>query len=232
MKRDMKRVVPLQERIILALDLPSREPLTELLSLLSPLCGFYKVGLELFLAAGWAATEDIKRLGHKVMLDLKFHDIPQTTERAMRQLRGRGIDYATVHADAAAGALAGRQEDTPKILAVTLLTSVQQNEDAERVVLRRAESALRLGCDGLVASACEAALLRKEFGEEFILVTPGIRNRSGNDGNAGNDDQQRTATARQAIKAGADHLVIGRPVMLAKDPRQVLYDIQKSIAKK
>ena len=214
----------MEERIIVALDLDNAAKAKEWLALLSPEANFFKVGLELFLAGGWPVIEEIQQRQGRVMLDLKFHDIPNTTERAARQLNGRGIDLMTVHADSAAAALAGRQGRKPYVLAVTLLTSVAVDAQVARAItLRRAEDALKAGCDGLVAAASEAAAIRREFGSDFILVTPGIRDRQFD------DDQQRTARAREAVAAGADYLVVGRPILTAPEPLVALRRIKRQI---
>ena len=220
----MKNAIPIEERIIIALDLASVAKTRDWLALLQPETRFFKIGLELFLAGGWQIIEEIQQQHSRVMLDLKLLDIPNTVERAVRQLNNRRLDLITVHAASAAAALAGRQGSNPCVLAVTLLTSVAVDGQAAReLTLRRAESALKAGCDGLVAAPSEAAALRQEFGQDFILVTPGIRDRPID------DDQQRTAGAREAISAGADYLVVGRPILTAPDPLAALRRMKQRV---
>lgn len=225
--------IPLEERIIFALDVADPRTAFELVDRLSGRIRFFKVGLQLFFAGGWPVVEHIVRLGCKVMLDLKLHDIPATVELAVRQFADRGITYTTVHGygPVVEAALAALTE--VRILAVTVLTSfaadqlseLQYQGTVEDLVLQRARTALGLGCHGVVCSAREAALLRSYLGTEFILVTPGIRP-SGADLN----DQQRVATPGRAIADGADHLVIGRPIRDAADPDATIAAIQREIA--
>ena len=190
--------------------------------------GWYKVGLELFTADGPAALALLKARQKNIFLDLKLHDIPNTVARAVRAAAAHDVAMLTVHAlggeamlKAAVEAAKTTGEKAPKIIAVTILTSHSQDDLAAIGVQRKisdqvlalAELALKCGVDGLVASVNEARLLRKNFGHDFILVVPGIR-----PAGAENKDQKRVATPAMAVKAGADYLVVGRPIIDAPDP--------------
>ncbi len=235
--------VPLRERLIFALDLPSPAEAQRWVERLEPQVGFFKVGLELFVAGGLPVVDWIVGRGHKVMLDLKFHDIPATVGRAVRLLTGHGITFATVHGrdgvvEAAVAARGDRGDRSDSgalgILAVTVLTSTPNyrlNSKGEAVtegrledlVLSRAGLAVSKGCSGVVCSGREAPMLRRELGEGFVIVTPGIRPA------AGGDDQVRVTTAGQAIANGADHVVVGRPIRDAQDPLAVAVAMQEEI---
>lgn len=225
--------IPATERIIFALDFPTAHEAQKWIDLLTGPVRFFKVGLQLFLAAGWPIIDYILEKGNRVMLDLKFFDIPQTVHSAVRQLNGRGITFATIHGnrDIVEAAVAA-QEDI-KLLAVTVLTSMAENDlqetgaaiTVEELVLRRARQAVELGCSGVVASAHEAGLLREKMGEGFFLVTPGIRLANTKD----RDDQRRIATPSYAISKGADYLVIGRPIRTAIDPLNTVKTIQAEL---
>ena len=208
----------LSERIIFALDCPDARQAHDWIDKLWPEIRFFKVGLELFLAAGWPIVEHIRRKGGGVMLDLKFLDIPTTVTRAVRQCTGRGIAFITIHGtrQTVAAAMDGKGDDSMKVLAVTFLTSQMEAKGfslqaAEETVMERARACS--GSDGLISSPTDVAALRREFGSEPVLVTPGIR-----DSTDSSDDHIRTADAALAIAAGSDYLVIGRPIRLARDP--------------
>jgi orotidine-5'-phosphate decarboxylase len=229
--------IPLRDRIILALDVDSPEKARDLVERTESHLGFYKVGLQLFLAGGFEVVDWLCGRGHLVMLDLKLHDISATVGLAVEQLCHHGVTFATVHGEppvvrAAVGAAQGRVG----ILAVTVLTSLGE-EDLRGVgitmalpdlVMHRARTALAAGCAGVVASAQEAALLRRELGRDFAIVTPGIR--PGADLLNNSDDQNRVMTAGLAIAAGADYLVVGRPISQAADPLAVIAAMQAEIA--
>ncbi len=185
---------------------------------------FYKVGMELAYGGGLPLVSELAAMGKQVFLDLKLHDIPNTVERATAQASKTGARFLTVHAypQTMRAAVAGAKGAGMQILAVTVLTSYDDADLFDAVyrfgvvetVRRRAEQALQLGVDGLVASAAEAALVRQTVGAELCLVTPGIRPTGGSVG-----DQKRVATPAEAIRNGADYLVVGRPVTQALDPR-------------
>lgn len=225
-------------KIIIALDYPEAGPALALADRLQPSLCRLKVGKELFTAAGPALLEQLMNRGFEVFLDLKFHDIPNTVAQACKAAAGLGVWMVNVHAlggrkmlDAAREALAntGRR---PKLIAVTLLTSMAQGDlDDLGIVATPAEMVLRLarlardcGLDGVVCSAQEAALLRKQCGNDFCLVTPGIR-----PAQASLDDQSRVMTPLAALRAGASYLVIGRPITQAEDPLRALLDINREI---
>lgn len=228
--------IPLEERIIFALDVADFSSAEALIERLAGPIRFFKVGLQLFFAAGWPVVEAITSRGCKVMLDLKLYDIPETVRLAVRQFADRGITFTTVHAsvpvmEAALSAGAG-----VGILAVTVLTSSGEAElkalrypgTIAELVQERAHDALHLGCVGVVASAQEAAMLRQRFGrtmgQNFRIVTPGIRPIG-----AASNDQQRICTPGEALLNGADYLVIGRPIRDAADPLAAIAAIQEEM---
>jgi len=225
--------IPLEERIIFALDLADPREALALVDRLAGQIRFFKVGLQLFFAGGWPVIDYIVRKNCKVMLDLKLYDIPATVRLAVQQFADRGIALTTVHGYGPVVEAALAAESGVQILAVTVLTSFgaeQVNElnyqgSVDDLVLQRAETVLKLGCHGVVCSAREATLLRQRLGQDFLMVTPGIRP-------AGADlhDQQRVATPGQAIADGADYLVIGRPIRDATDPDACIRAIQREIA--
>jgi orotidine-5'-phosphate decarboxylase len=227
--------IPLDQRIIFALDVDSVEQAKTLVKRLESHVHFYKVGLQLFLAAGFPMVEWIAGRGHKVMLDLKFYDIPQTVKLAVGQLEGKGVTFTTVHGNepiVKAAAQAAAEE--LKILAVTVLTSFS-NEDMGKyfgyrggvgdLVLDRACMAMACGAGGIVASGAEAPRLRIELGDDCLIVTPGIRPAGAQAG-----DQKRVVTAGQAIGGGADYVVVGRPVRDAAEPLAVIEAMRWEIA--
>ncbi len=209
------------ERLIVALDVPTAAAALELVDRLESRVTFFKVGLQLFLDAGFSVCDALVRRGCKVMLDLKFHDIPQTVALATAQLADHDIALATVHGYPQVVEAAARARGRTRILAVTVLTSLGQEELDQTgfagtladLVLLRAEASLAAGADGIVCSPLEIGLLRKRLGPRPLIVTPGIRPLD-----SARDDQTRTATPRAAIAAGADHIVVGRPVTRAADP--------------
>jgi len=194
---------------------------------------FYRLGLELFMAGGYfELLEWLVKRGNKVFVDLKFFDVPETVRRAVANLRGRGVSFATVHGNQAMMEAAAREKGEVKILAVTVLTSLDRGDlddlgfscDLERLVLSRARRALQAGCDGVVSSGLEARKLKAEFQDKLLVVTPGIRPVKNE------DDQKRTVDAAQAFANGADYIVVGRPIRSAADPRAAAQAIQRSIA--
>ena len=229
--------IPLDERIIFALDVDSAEEAKRWVTALEGRIRFFKVGLELFLAAGFPIIDWIVGRGHKVMADLKFFDVPETVRKAVLQLSGRGISYATVHGNDPILAAAASAKGDLKVLAVTVLTSFGEEDmramrfsgAIEDLVYFRARRALELGCDGVVSSGLEAARLRESLGPRLLLVTPGIR--PGANLVDESDDQKRVATPYAAIKAGADQVVVGRPLRAAPDPLALAAAMQKDIAR-
>lgn len=225
-------------RIIIALDYACAEEAARFVSQVQPVDCKLKVGAELFTAAGRAFVERLVKLGFDVFLDLKFHDIPNTVAAACRAAASLGVWMLNVHTLGGANMLAAARDavDTfsirPKLVGVTLLTSYSQR-DIEQVGLHGsidetvnalARLACEAGLDGVVCSPQEAADLRHQFGEDFILVTPGVR-----PANAESDDQTRTLSPRQAFDRGASYLVIGRPITRAPDPRYMLDTINQQL---
>ncbi|MBT8069738.1 MAG: orotidine-5'-phosphate decarboxylase [Gammaproteobacteria bacterium] len=229
-----KTGIPARERLIFALDVPSLEEAQSLVNTLGNSVEFYKLGLEVFLSGHYfELLAELKGKGKKVFADLKLIDIPATVAAAVRQLARHEVDFCTVHGNdsmlrAAADAKGGMQ-----ILAVTALTSLDQGDlddlgfqcDARTLVLSRARRALALGCDGVVSSGLEVSALREHADHRLITVCPGIRPIH-ND-----DDQQRVMTPFQAIRDGADYLVVGRPIRTAADPASAAEAIQEDIAR-
>jgi orotidine-5'-phosphate decarboxylase len=228
--------IPIEERIILALDVPSVDEAKELVRRTESRLRFYKVGLQLFLA-GWFHTVDwLVDRGHKVMLDLKFFDIPETVRLAVAQLRDRGVTLATVHGNDAILRAAVQEKGDLQLLAVTVLTSFGEDDlramgmtqSIEDLVFFRAKRALELGCDGVVSSGLEALRLRGQLGGKLLIVTPGIR--PGANIEERQDDQARVITPAKAIARGADYLVVGRPISRAADPVAVIDAMQQEMA--
>jgi orotidine-5'-phosphate decarboxylase len=232
----MKPPIAAEEHLIVALDLDNIEAAEAMVERLGDAAVFYKIGLELFMVPGFfGLLERLRARGKKVFVDLKFFDIPETVARAVRALSERGADYCTVHGnqsmmEAAAQAKSGGL----KVLAVTALTSLDRGDlddlgfncAVEQLVLSRARRALAAGCDGVVSSGLEAEKLRREAPAELIVVTPGIRPID----NRVIADQKRVMTPAQALRAGANHLVVGRPIRDAADPRGAALAIQAEIA--
>lgn len=228
---------PAHERLIVALDLPTMPEARSLVVTLGDAVSFYKIGLELFMQPGFFELLDWLRAEHKrVFVDLKFFDIPETVARAVRGLAERGADFCTVHGNQAImQAAAGAKGDSPlKVLAVTALTSLDQGDlddlgfecDIPMLVLSRARRALEAGCDGVVSSGLEVEKLKAEIGDRLICVTPGIRPVE----NRVEADQKRIMSPAAAIRAGADYLVVGRPIRDAADPPAMAAAIQREIA--
>jgi orotidine-5'-phosphate decarboxylase len=229
--------IPLNERIIFALDVDSKEEAKKWVDLLGKQINFYKVGLQLFLAEWFPVVEMITERGHKVMLDLKFYDIPETVKLALRQLKNRNITFATVHGNDPILRAAVEERNGIKILSVTVLTSYGEEDleemgfsgTIEDLVFSRAKRALELGCDGVISSGLEAPRLREVLGDSFLIVTPGIR--PGKNVEIPEDDQKRIVTAQDAIINGADYVVVGRPISKAEDPVAVVESMQNEIQK-
>jgi orotidine-5'-phosphate decarboxylase len=231
----MPKNIPLKERIIVALDLPSAAEAKALVKRCESHVSFYKVGLQLFMASWFETVDWLRDRGHKVMLDLKFFDIPETVKLAVQQINQRGVNLATIHGNDAIVRAAVEARGDMKLLAVTVLTSFGEEDlrlmgmtgSIADLVALRAKRALELGCDGVVSSGLEAETLRRDLGERLLIVTPGIR--PGANTRDGSDDQQRIVTAGRAIAAGADHVVVGRPISKAADPLQVIETMQGEI---
>jgi len=227
--------IPAKERLILALDVPTLDAGKRYVESLGDAVQFYKLGLQ-FLMTGqyfdmidWLAAQ-----GKKVFADIKFFDVPETVKLAVEQLSHRRVDFATVHGNDPMMEAAATVKGKVKILAVTVLTSLDRGDlndlgfqcDPEKLVLSRARRAVQLGCDGVISSGLEAPVLRSELGPNFLVVTPGIRPVE----NRPVDDQKRTVDVAQAFTGGADYIVVGRPITKAEDPRAKALEIQATIA--
>jgi orotidine-5'-phosphate decarboxylase len=223
--------IPTPDRLIFALDVPDVDEAKRLVELLGDSVQFYKLGLELFMAGQYYEMLDWR--GKKAVVDLKFFDVPNTVASAVRQLNGRPASFATVHGNDEILKAACEAKGSIKILAVTVLTSLDNGDlkalgfevKTEELVLSRARRALAIGCDGVISSGLEARQLRSDLGENFLVVVPGIRPV------ANTDDQKRTVNVEEAFAYGADYIVVGRPIKSAADPRQAALAIQASIAK-
>jgi orotidine-5'-phosphate decarboxylase len=226
--------IPAEERLIFALDVPDAESAMQLVDQLDSSVVFYKLGLELFLSGAYFdLAAELKRRGKRIFADLKLFDIPATVGRAVSQLARHQVDFLTVHGNDAMLEAAVAERGQTQILAVTALTSLDRGDlddlgfqcDIEALVLSRARRALALGCAGVVSSGLEASKLRRHAEPGLVVVCPGIRPVD-NDGG----DQKRTLTVEQAFKAGADYIVVGRPIRDAADPRRAASEIQSSIS--
>ena len=227
-----KKRIPTKERLIFALDVPSNEQAQALVDTLGESVHFYKLGLELFMAGGYVdMVRSLVDQNKKVMVDLKFFDVPETVRSAVRQLTKFQATFATVHGNEDILKAACEEKAALKILAVTVLTSLDQKDlddlgfrcDVKTLVLSRARRALAVGCDGVISSGLEASALRETLGEQFLIVTPGIRPV------ANTDDQKRTVDVEEAFRNGADYIVVGRPIRDAPDPRTASEAIQSRI---
>lgn len=222
-------------RLYVALDLPSIESARDMVDQLGDSVSSYKIGLQLLPLGGAEFGRELAARGKNVFLDFKLHDIDATVEKATRSISTIGVDLLTVHArpDVMQAAVRGRSGRL-KVLGVTVLTSLDQealidigyHHTAEELVLHRVRQAVRSGMDGVVSSPLEAAKIRAMVPDDFLVVTPGVRM-------AGQDvgDQKRIATPRDAIRSGASHIVVGRPVTQANDPASAARSIIADMAK-
>lgn len=224
-----------RDRLIVALDVADAGLARALVGDLGDAVRFYKIGLELFMTEGYF---DLLRWltgqGKKVFVDLKFFDVPETVRSAVRALAHSGATFATIHGNQAIMEAAVKDKGELKILAVTVLTSLDRGDlddlgfacDVEKLVLSRARRALAAGVDGIVSSGLEAPMIRAELGSRLMVVTPGIRPVE----NKPADDQKRTVDVAQAFRNGADYIVVGRPIRQAVEPRAAAQGIQRTIA--
>jgi orotidine-5'-phosphate decarboxylase len=232
-----KNPVTADPRLIVPLDLPTRAAAEAMVDRLGETISVYKIGLQLLAGGGMEMAKDLKRSGRQVFLDWKLHDIGATVEKATAAIAATGAcDLLTVHAEpqVLAAAVRGRAGASEvKILGVTVLTSLSEEDlkaigyglGVEALVERRIRQALDAGADGVVASPHEAAMARRIAGPDFLVVTPGVRPNW-----AKADDQARAATPAEALRAGASHLVCGRPITGAEDPRAAAEAIIAEIA--
>jgi orotidine-5'-phosphate decarboxylase len=233
-----QQTIAAKDRLAVALDLPDGDQAMQLVDRLGNTCQWFKVGMELYYAAGNKIVQQLRDRGFKVFLDLKLHDIPNTVAGAVRSTTHAGASLLTIHASGGAAMMTAAAEaaaapGSPRLLAVTVLTSMDANELAgigvsaspADQVLRLAKLAQKSGIDGMVCSAEEVAILRKETGPQTLLVIPGIR-----PAGSAVEDQKRIATPAQAIVDGASLLVVGRPITRAVDPaaaaRAILEEIE------
>lgn len=226
--------IPVNERLIVALDVPNIPAAKELVNKLGDSVVFYKIGLELFMSGDYFELIDwLNEKNKRIFVDLKFFDVPATVGRAVKQLSTKKIDFVTIHGNNAIMQAAAEQKGPLKVLAVTVLTSLDRGDlddlgfqcDVEKLVTSRAKRAIELGCDGVISSGLEAPGLRDALGQNFLVVSPGIRPVD----NRAEDDQKRVVSVEQAFHNGADYIVVGRPIRDAEDPRQAALDIQQSI---
>jgi orotidine-5'-phosphate decarboxylase len=225
-----------RDRLIFAMDVPDTDQARKLAQTLGDSVTFYKLGLELMMTGDYFGLLDwLVARDKKVFVDLKFFDVPATVASAVRRLHNRGVTYATVHGNQSIMEAAAEAKGDVGILAVTVLTSLDRGDlddlgfacDVQELVLSRARRALEAGCDGVISSGLEAARLREFIDNRLLVITPGIRPVE----NRPEDDQKRVVTVEQAFANGADHIVVGRPIRNAPDPRAAALGIQSTIAK-
>ncbi len=227
----------MSDKLIVALDLPTPDDAARMVATLGDAVAFYKIGLELVYGGGLPLAERLVGEGKKVFLDLKLHDIPATVERAAAQVARLGATFLTVHAfpQTMRAAKAGVGASGPAVLGVTVMTSYDDADlesagyaiGVRDLVARRADQAVEAGIDGLILSAEEVEAMRRRVGSKLKLVTPGIR-----PAGAAKGDQKRVMTPASALAAGADHLVVGRPITQAADPRAAAVAILEEMAGK
>jgi orotidine-5'-phosphate decarboxylase len=223
-----------RDRLIFALDVPEIDQAKNLVEELADSVSFYKIGMELMMTGHYFALLDwLVEKDKKVFVDLKLFDVPQTVAKAVKRLSQRGAYFTTVHGNQSMMEAAAAAKGDLKILAVTALTSLDQGDlkdmgflcDVQDLVVSRARRALAAGCDGIVASGLELERIRSEVNRKLVIVTPGIRpveNRSTN-------DQKRIVSVEQAFQRGADHIVVGRPIKNAANPKQAAEMMQETI---
>lgn len=223
--------------LIVALDFPTVEEARGAVEMIGPHCDFYKIGLELLFAGGQALADELTAAGKKVFIDAKLLDIGATVEKSTRNIAKLGAQFLTLHVTDSKtldAAVRGRGDAGLKLLGVTVMTNLEQADLTEQgiteyapgeLVLKRAQLAKQAGLDGVVASAREAAAIRDLVGPDFLIVTPGIRPEG-----SGRGDQARVMTPKLAIEAGANYLVVGRPITQASDPAAAAKAIRDEIA--
>lgn len=230
---EQRQHIPAEERLIFALDVPDLDQARRLIRALGDHVRFYKLGLEFFLSGNYfELADELKQAGKRVFADLKLFDIPPTVGRATAQLARREVDFLTVHGNDAMLEAAVANRGDMGILAVTALTSLDQGDlddlgfqcDVQSLVLSRAKRALALGCTGVISSGLEVEALRRDVDDRLVVVCPGIRPV------ANVDEQKRTLTVGEAFGAGADYIVVGRPIRDAADPTRAAAGIQSEIS--
>ncbi len=227
--------IPVRERLIMALDVPSIPEAQALVEELGDSVIFYKVGMELFMSGDYFGfIEWLKQQNKKIFVDLKFFDVPATVGRAIKALSHKGVNLATIHGNDAIMAAAADAKGELKVLAVTALTSLDRGDlddlgfqcDVRELVLSRAKRALQLGCDGIVSSGLEASMIREHLDQRLLVITPGIRPVD----NREEDDQKRIVSVETAFISGADYIVVGRPIRDAENRKVMAEKIQSQIA--
>ena len=227
--------IPVNERLIMALDVPSIDEAKALVEELGDSVIFYKVGMELFMCGDYFGfIEWLKARGKKVFVDLKFFDVPATVGRAIAALSQKGVDLATIHGNDAIMEAAAANKGDLKVLAVTALTSLDRGDlddlgfqcDVRELVLSRAKRALAIGCDGIVSSGLEVSMLREQLDNKLLVITPGVRPVD----NREDDDQKRVVTVEGAFQNGADYIVVGRPIRDVANRKAMAETMQAQIA--
>ena len=223
------------DRLIFALDVPEVDQAKQLVNELGAAVSFYKIGMELLMTGDYFDLLDwLVEKNKNVFVDLKLFDVPATVSKAVKRLSKRGAYFTTVHGNQSMMEAAAAEKGDLKVLAVTALTSLDQGDlndmgftcDVQELVISRAKRALSSGCDGIVASGLELEHIRNEVDQKLVIVTPGIRPVI----NRPTDDQKRVVTVEQAFQWGADHIVVGRPIKDAANPREAAELIQENIA--
>lgn len=229
-----QKPIPVRERLIMALDVPSITEAQALVEELDDAVLFYKVGMEIFMSGDYFAFIDwLQQRKKRVFVDLKFFDVPATVGRAIRALSSKGVDFATIHGNDAIMEAAAQAKGDLQVLAVTALTSLDRGDlddlgfqcDVKDLVLSRARRALAIGCDGVVSSGLEAPMLRENLEHRLLVITPGIRPVD----NREEDDQKRIVSVEKAFRNGADYIVVGRPIRDAENRREKAEEIQAQI---
>jgi orotidine-5'-phosphate decarboxylase len=227
----MPHRISAKDRMIVALDVSGVDEAQALITPLDGVVSFFKIGLQFQLSVGLPFVRELIEKGNRIFLDYKYFDIEETIQRAVSQVAAMGVSFLTIHGNGPTvrAAVEGRGDSDLKLLSVTVLTSLDSVDiqdlgftcDVEQLVLYRARKALEAGCDGVIASGREVPAIRELAGKRpLLIVTPGIRRES-----AGPDDHKRAVTPSEAIKAGADYLVVGRPIRTAPDPRKAAEEI-------
>ena len=228
----MPRMEPV-DRLVVALDVSSRDDILRLVDALQGTVGVFKIGLQAFIANGPSIVRDVVARGERVFLDLKIHDIPNTAKHAVAEAAALGASIATVHAPGGEAMLRACNHDTLLVLGVTVLTSLSETDllqigfggSAIENVVRLARLTQSSGLRGVVASPLEIAPIREACGDDFVILTPGIRPKGSDVG-----DQQRVMTPGEAVRAGATYIVVGRPITNAADPRSAALRIADDMA--
>ncbi len=228
-----KQSIPVEDRLILALDVPTLDEALSWVRRLHDKIRFFKIGLQLFVNSHFRVVDVVNEYGANVFLDLKLYDIPNTVRNAIEQVNDRGVKFITVHGESRIIKAAVDAANGVKILAVTVLTSMDESDlkilgstrNVEEIVTLRAQLAKNSGCHGIVASGKEVARVRRVVGNDMIIVVPGIRPLGYSD----KDDQKRIVTPGEAIRSGADYIVVGRPILKSSFPEEVIEKILNEI---